>query len=98
MGLVDHGVRPMRVGFVAVAVVVLFAGCGGPMTAGELRRSVETLESSAAQGKLLADSAAKDRTKTTYVRVFAREIGESADHEAEKLADAEPSAGLSTAK
>ncbi len=71
-----------------VAAAVTFAGCGGPMQPDELKRSIETLESSAAEGALLANGVARDRTKATFARVHARDLGETVDHEAEKLHDA----------
>jgi hypothetical protein len=55
----------------------------------ELKRSIQTLESSAAEGALLAGEVADDRTKGTFARVHARELGETVEHEAEKLNDAE---------
>jgi hypothetical protein len=66
----------------------------------ELRRSIQTLESSAAEGALLAGEVAGDRTKATFVRVHARELGETVEHEAEKLndAEAEPEGGVASAK
>jgi len=54
----------------------------------ELKRSLDTLESSAADGALLANGVARDRTKATFARAHARELGETVDHEAEKLHDA----------
>jgi hypothetical protein len=54
----------------------------------ELGRSVQTIESSAAEGALLAGDVARDRTKSTFARVHARELGDVVDHEAEKLHDA----------
>jgi hypothetical protein len=71
-----------------VAVAVLWSGCGGPMQPDELKRSIGTLESSAAEGALLANGVARDRTKATFVRVHARDLGETVEHEAEKLHDA----------
>jgi hypothetical protein len=65
------------------------AGCGGPITPGELSRSIQSLESTAAEGALLADDVARDRTKATFVRVHARDLGDVVDHEAEKLNDAQ---------
>jgi len=65
------------------------AGCGGPITPDELARSIETLESAAAEGSLLAKNVADDRTKATFARVHARELGDVVQHEAEKLADAQ---------
>jgi hypothetical protein len=65
------------------------AGCGGPIQPDELARSIETLESTAAEGALLAQDVARDRTKATFVRVHARDLGDVAQHEAEKLSDAQ---------
>jgi hypothetical protein len=65
------------------------SGCGGAMRADELSASVDTLTSSAASGELLARDVARDRTKATFARVYSRELSEVADHEAEKLADAQ---------
>jgi hypothetical protein len=66
----------------------------------ELARSIGTLESTAAEGALMADDVARDRTKATFVRVHARELGETVQHEAEKLndAEAEPEGGVAPAK
>ncbi|HXF32642.1 MAG TPA: hypothetical protein VN522_14090 [Solirubrobacterales bacterium] len=77
---------------VAVALVVLIfatAGCG-ELSRGELSRGVESLSALAAQGSLVAKGVADDGTKSTYVRVMAKTLGGEAEHEAEKLADAEP--------
>lgn len=71
------------------AVVVALAGCGGPITGGELRRGVDTLGATAAEGRLVALGVAQDRTKTTFVRTAARDLADDAQHEAEKLTDAE---------
>lgn len=65
------------------------AGCGGPIRDDELKRGIESLHSYAAQGELLAHDVAQGRTRAPFARAFARELGEKADHEAEKLKDAE---------
>jgi hypothetical protein len=75
---------------VVLAGALCFCGCGGPIQPEELARSIQTLESTAAEGALLAHDVARNRTKATFARVHARELGEAADHEAEKLNDAEP--------
>jgi hypothetical protein len=83
----------MRRRVVAFAVLVgvgaSFSGCGGPITPGELSRSIQTLESTAAEGAFLADDVADDRTKATFARVHARDLGDVVQHEAEKLNDAD---------
>jgi hypothetical protein len=74
------------------------AGCGGPITDDELQRGVQTLGATAAEGRLVALDAVEDRTKVTFVRVEARDLGEDAEHEAEKLNDAEPQPGNARVK
>ena len=71
-----------------LAVALCVASCGGPMQSQELARSIQTLQSSAADGALLANGVARDRTRSTFVRVHSRELGEIVNHEAEKLSDA----------
>jgi outer membrane murein-binding lipoprotein Lpp len=83
---------------VALLVLVGLAGCGGDMRADELSRSVETLASAAAEGQLLADGVVQDRTKATFVRAHARELGETVEHEAEKLSDASARGMVATDK
>jgi hypothetical protein len=82
---------------VAAAVFPL-SGCGGPMRPEELARSVDTLSSSAAEGALIARDLARNRTKNTFVRARMRELGETVDHEAEKLSDATPQEAISGEK
>ncbi|MGH2940299.1 MAG: hypothetical protein ACRDPE_19505 [Solirubrobacterales bacterium] len=75
----------------AIAGVCAFgvSGCGD-LSRGELTRGVESLAAIAAEGGLVADGVAEDATKSTYARVMAKTLGGEAEHEAEKLADAEP--------
>jgi len=63
-------------------------GCGGAMQPDELSRSIGTLESAAAEGALLGADVDRDRTKATFARAHARDLGDVVDHEAEKLQDA----------
>jgi hypothetical protein len=87
-------VRGLATAVVALGVpLIVFAGCGD-LGHAELRRGVESLNALAAQGGLISDGVARDDTKSTYVRVMAKTLGGQAEHEAEKLADAEPSPGL----
>jgi hypothetical protein len=72
----------------ALAAAVLAPGCGGAMQPDELSRSIGTLESAATEGALLAKGVADDRTKATFARVHAGDLGDTVDHEAEKLHDA----------
>ena len=80
--------RSRSAAFAIAVAAVLWSGCGGLMQPDELARSLGTLESSAAEGALLARDVARDRTKASFVRAHARDLGEVADHEAEKLQDA----------
>jgi hypothetical protein len=73
-----------------VSLLVLASGCGD-LSRDELNRGVESLSALAAQGELIANGVARDATKSTYTRVMAKTLGGEAEHEAEKLADAEPS-------
>jgi hypothetical protein len=75
----------------AVAAAALPVGGFGDLSRGELSRGVESLGALAAQGELIASGVARDATKATYARVMAKTLGGEAEHEAEKLADAEPS-------
>lgn len=70
-------------------VVCVCAGCGGPITDDELQRAIQTLAATAAEGRLVALDAAEDRTKVTFERVELRDLGDDAEHEAEKLNDAQ---------
>jgi hypothetical protein len=65
------------------------AGCGGPITDDELQRGIQTLAATASEGRLVALDAAEDRSKVTFERVALRDLGEDAEHEAEKLNDAQ---------
>ena len=74
-----------------LCVSALAVGGCGDLSRDELNRGVESLGALAAQGELVANGVARDATKSTYVRVMAKTLGGEAEHEAEKLADAEPS-------
>jgi hypothetical protein len=82
--------KRLRRGAVALLVAALApaaAGCGG-LSNDELKRGVESLGALAGQGQLVAEGVARDDTKATYARAMSRTLGEEAEHEAEKLADA----------
>src|SRR4051812_14310515 len=88
----------MRRACCGAIMVTLLAGCGGPIQREELGRGIDTLRSIAANGSLLARGVADNRTRSTFVRVHARELSENADHEAEKLHDAEADGDLTAKK
>jgi hypothetical protein len=74
------------------------SGCGGPITNDELGRGIETLGATASEGRLIALGAAQNRTKVTFVRVEARALATDAEHEAEKLNDAQAQPGNAKVK
>jgi hypothetical protein len=76
---------------VAIGVALIAVSGCGDLSRDELNRGVESLSALAAQGELIANGVARDATKSTYARVMAKTLGGEAEHEAEKLADAEPS-------
>ena len=65
-----------RAELTVVVLVACCSGCGGPITPDELSRSIDTLASTAAEGELLAADVADDRTKATFARVHARDLGD----------------------
>jgi hypothetical protein len=74
---------------IALALAAAAAGSGcGRETNHDVRISIEQLSSIAAEGALMADDVARDRSKNTYVRVHGEELSSQAEHEAEKLNDA----------
>jgi hypothetical protein len=79
---------PARVALCVALCAAACAGCGGPIADDELERGIQTLGATAAEGRLVALDAAEDRTKVTFVRVELRDLGDDAEHEAEKLSDA----------
>lgn len=84
----ERGWLGLAIVLAAAALVSSASGCGD-LGRGELSRGVESLGGLAAQGGLIADGVARDETKATYARVMAKTLGGEAQHEAEKLADAE---------
>jgi hypothetical protein len=72
----------------SVTLMFSLAGCD-PLDHEELAREVSKTQSLAAEGALLAQQVAEDRTKTTFVRVQAGELAGATDGSAEKLNDAE---------
>jgi hypothetical protein len=68
------------------------------MRSEELGRSVQSLESAAAEGAMLAGDVARDRTKATFARAHSRDLSEGVVHEAEKLSDADARGEVADAK
>jgi hypothetical protein len=71
----------------AIASVLLLAGCE-PLTTNELQHEAQTIHSTAAEGALLADGVARERTLSSFVRAHATELADAADTSARKLHDA----------
>ena len=86
---VPRAARSILAAAVLAALLAVAAGCGD-LSRDELSRGVESLRAIAAQGRLIAGGVARDATRSTYARVMSKTLGGEAEHEAEKLADAEP--------
>lgn len=87
-----------RAHLVLVVIATAVVGCGGPIEHDELERGVSTLGAAAAEGRLVALDVVEDRTKTTFVRVHSAALADQAQHEAEKLNDAEATGELRARK
>jgi hypothetical protein len=79
-----------RLTVLSVIAAALFAAGCEPLGPDELRREVQTIHSVAAEGSVLADQIAAQRTKRTFARVQARELADNAEHSSERLTDAHP--------
>src|SRR5215210_561036 len=79
--------RSTRVALLTALAALVLGACDQTDNS-ELKRRIQTLDTIAAEGQLLADSVARDRTKATFARVHARVLAGDAEHEAEKMADA----------
>jgi hypothetical protein len=75
---------------------LLISGCE-PLTADELGQQAAAIHSTAAEGALLADGVARQRTTSPFVRAHAQELAGVADASARKLHDATVPADLRTA-
>jgi hypothetical protein len=86
--------QAVTAGAVALGLsLIVLSGCGD-LSRDELNRGVESLSALAAQGELIANGVARDGTRSTYTRVMAKTLGGEAEHEAEKLDDAEAEAAV----
>jgi hypothetical protein len=90
--------RPVGAVTLITAVAISGAGCGGPIHRDELERGVTSLQSTAAEGQLLARETARRRLRDPFTRVHARQLSETATHEAEKLNDADATGDTLTVK
>lgn len=71
--------RRRIIALTVVAGAALLSGCGGAIAPDELARSIETLESTAAEGSLLAEDVAGDRTAADALSRLSEEAGKLAD-------------------
>jgi hypothetical protein len=84
----------------AVALVVLIASfvaaCGGSGTLDSeaLTKEIEAVESLAAEGALLADGAAREKTTSSFTRIHADELAKTASDQATKLRSSPVAPGL----
>jgi hypothetical protein len=77
----------------AILLIGLSAGCllqvgCEPLTGDELEHEAAAIHSTAAEGALLADGVARQRTSSPFVRAHAKELADAADTSARKLHDA----------
>jgi hypothetical protein len=70
-----------------VVSLLFLLGCE-PLTTNELQHEAESIHSTAAEGALLADGVARQRTLSSFVRAHAKELADAADTSARKLHDA----------
>ncbi|WP_445149660.1 hypothetical protein [Baekduia sp. Peel2402] len=91
-------VKRMVMAAAVACVAAAASGCGGPIEHDELERGISTLGATAAEGRIVALDVVEDRTKTTFVRVHSRALADDAQHEAEKLSDAEATGELRARK
>jgi hypothetical protein len=66
---------------------IVVAGCE-PLTSDELKHEVGSIHSTAAEGALLAEGVAQQRTSSPFVRAHAAELAAAAETSARKLHDA----------
>jgi hypothetical protein len=78
--------RPFVVLVALVAFATPLTACGRASSHG-VGAGIEQLASISAEGALMADDVARQRSKVTFVRVHGAELSAQAEHEAEKLND-----------
>lgn len=77
--------RPLAV-LGVLAFVTSLSACGRASSSG-VGAGIKQLASISAEGALMADDVAQQRSKVTFVRVHGAELSAEAEHEAEKLND-----------
>jgi hypothetical protein len=76
------------IGLAALALALGASGCGD-LSPAELQRQADMVDSTAAEGGLLAEQVADDRTMDTFVRVHAGDLSDQMDHTQAKLQETE---------
>jgi len=78
-----------------VIVALLAAGCGSSsLTAHQLKKEIESIQSFAAEGSTLAQGAAESRSTTIFVRVHSQYLEQGAEKLGTQLDQAQVSADL----
>jgi hypothetical protein len=87
--------RPARVALMFSCGALFLSGCSyGQYSEVDLQASLKALGSIAAEGSLLANDAARGRSKTTFVRTHGQDLSDQTEHEAEKMSDAPLAPGI----
>jgi hypothetical protein len=83
---------------VPLVCLALAAGCGGSgsgtLTQEQLQKELETVQSAAAEGALLASDVARDRTTEPFARIHSGVLAEQVKPAVETLANGKASGGL----
>jgi len=78
-----------------VIVALIAAGCGSSsLTAHQLKKEIESIQSFAAEGSTLAQGAAESRSTTIFVRVHSQYLEQGAEKLGTKLDQAQVSSDL----
>jgi hypothetical protein len=78
-----------------VIVALLAAGCGSSsLTAHQLKKEIESIQSFAAEGSTLAQGAAESRSTTIFVRVHSQYLEQGAEKLGKQLDEAQVSSDL----
>ena len=78
-----------------VVVALLAAGCGGnSLSSHQLKKEIESIQSFAAEGSILAQGAAESRSTTIFVRVHSQYLAQGASKLGTKLDQAQVPTGL----
>jgi hypothetical protein len=89
------GFHPVfRICLVLGVAGLFLSGCGG-LSSGELRRQIDVVASTTAEGKLLASQVAANDIRDSFTRVQAGVLGGEMDHTVAKLQEAQEEGSVS---